>query len=242
MDNALIIDGLIVVILLAGALIGAHRGLFKSLMGLVVVVAALFGSVLLAGILADPITDVIAPRVEDAVVRQFSDELDKKEQEEETAGRSSLTELLEKYGLSGDALDGVLKPLTEAVQSLTGQAKERAEDAFRSAISASIRKMVYGTVHAVLVLVLYVVLLIVLKLLTRTLDHVFDLPVLGTLNGVGGAALGLLEAALLVYVVVFVTSHLGVRAVTEHAGDTYLLPIFLNHSPVELILSLSGKD
>ena len=84
-------------------------------------------------------------------------------------------------------------------------------------------------------------LLIVLKLLTRALDHVFDLPVLSTVNNLGGAAIGLIEAVLLLYVVVFIGSHLGVKLITDHADDTYLLPIFLNHSPVELISSFTHQ-
>ena len=84
-------------------------------------------------------------------------------------------------------------------------------------------------------------LLIVLKLLTRALDHVFDLPLLSTVNGVGGAAIGLIEAALLLYVVIYIGSRFGVKLITAHADDTYLLPIFLNHSPVELISSFTHQ-
>jgi uncharacterized membrane protein required for colicin V production len=229
----------IAAVLIAGALIGAHRGLFKSLMGAVVVLAALVGSVMLANILTEPVTDVVAPKVEDAVVSQFSDALDKKEQE--TGERIDLKGLLEKYHISGDVIDKLTRSLSETVQHATGQAKEQAVQSFRGAVSAAIRSMVSGAVHTVLVLVLYIVLLIVLKLLTRALDHVLDAPVLGTLNGAGGAALGLIEAVLLLYAVIYVGAHLGVKAITQHANDTYLLPLFLNHSPVELISSLNNK-
>ena len=63
MDNALIIDGILAIALLAGALIGWKRGLFKSLMGLAVVVLALIGSVVLADMLTEPVTDFVAPKV-----------------------------------------------------------------------------------------------------------------------------------------------------------------------------------
>ena len=63
----------------------------------------------------------------------------------------------------------------------------------------------------------------------------FDLPVLGTANRLGGAAIGLVEAVLLLYVCVYIASLLGVKAVTGHAEDTFLLPLFLNHSPLDLL-------
>lgn len=240
MDNALVIDSIIALILLAGFAIGWKRGLFKSLMGLMVVALALIGAVMLADMLTEPITDIIAPKVEDAAVSRFSDELDQSAEENggEAAGR--ILELLEEYGAT-DAVMGVLNPLASGAFGAASHVKEAAIDTFRSAVSASIRTVVSSVVHAVLVLVLYAALLLVLKLLTRALDHVFDLPLLSTVNGVGGAAIGLIEAALLVYVVAYIGSHLGVKPIIGHTDDTYLLPIFLNHSPVELISSFTQK-
>ncbi|MBQ9647991.1 MAG: CvpA family protein [Oscillospiraceae bacterium] len=241
MDNALIIDGVIAVVLLAGLLIGAKRGLFKSLMGLLVVVLALIGSVMLADMLTEPITDFVAPKVEDAVVSQFSDALDRSMDSDGTDAQTGVSEMLERYGVSGDILKPLWDSAASSVFGAISAAKENTADVFRGSISASIRTLVSGAVHAVLVLVLYVVLLVVLKLLTRLLDHVFDLPVLSTANGLGGAAFGLLEAALLLYVAAYAASRLGVTFVTEHADDAYLLPIFLNRSPVELISSFTRK-
>ena len=241
MDNALIIDGVIAVVLLAGLLIGAKRGLFKSLMGLLVVVLALIGSVMLADMLTEPITDFVAPKVEDAVVSQFSDALDRSMDSDGTDAQTGVSEMLERYGVSGDILKPLWDSAASSVFGAISAAKENTADVFRGSISASIRTLVSGAVHAVLVLVLYVVLLVVLKLLTRLLDHVFDLPVLSTANGLGGAAFGLLEAALLLYVAAYAAARLGVTFVTEHADDAYLLPIFLNRSPVELISSFTRK-
>ena len=95
MDNAIIADGVLAAVLLIGALVGAKRGLFKSLMGLLVVVAAMVGAVVLANMLTEPIANVIAPKAEDAIVKRFSDELDRSEGDSDDLGA-----LLEKYGVS----------------------------------------------------------------------------------------------------------------------------------------------
>lgn len=240
MDNSLIIDIVLGAVLLAGVAIGAHRGLFKSLMGLAVVIVALIGSVLLSNALAGPLTEIAAPMVENALVEHFEQRLDGEAENGASEGWS-LLDALSDYGVPAEAVQSLLEPYATGARELTERAKTDAAETFRKAVSDAVHAFVYGIVHAVLVLVLYIALLIVLKLLVRALDHVFDLPVLSTLNGVGGALLGLVEAALLLYVAVYAASHLGVKIVTEHANDTYLLPLFLNHSPVELISSFTQK-
>lgn len=240
MDNALIVDGALAVILIVGTLVGAKRGLFKSLMGLVVVAAALVGSVVLANMLTEPITDFVAPKVENAVVKQFTNELDKSAKSG-TDAADGVGALLEKYGISADALSGVLTPFASGLSGAAAGAKQNAADTFRGMASAAIRTVVSGAVHAVLTMVLYIVLLVVLRLLVNLINHVFDLPLLGTVNGLGGAAIGFVEALLLVYVVTYIGYHLGVKIITAHVNDTFLLSFFLNHSPVELLSSLTRK-
>lgn len=236
MDNAIVVDGVLAAVLLIGALVGAKRGLFKSLMGLLVVVAAMVGAVVLANMLTEPIANVIAPKAEDAIVKRFSDELDQSSGDSDDLGA-----LLEKYGVSDELRAKIFAPFASSASGAASSLKESAASTFRNAISATVRATVSGVVHAVLTLVLYVVLLVVLRLAVNLLNHVFDLPVLGTINGAGGAALGLLEAAALIYVVVYLGYHFGVKLITEHAEDTYLLSFFLNHSPVELISSFTQE-
>ena len=58
MDNAIVVDGVLAAVLIFGTVYGAYRGLIKSLAGLVAVVAALIGSVMLANLLTEPVTDI----------------------------------------------------------------------------------------------------------------------------------------------------------------------------------------
>lgn len=216
MDNAVVIDGVLVIVLIVGTAIGARRGLFKSLMGFVIVLAALFGAVLLADMLTPKAAELVYPAVRDKAVELFS--------ESEAASAldvfGDVSEQLERYGLSGKDID----PYQSAV----------------SAVEQAAQTIIGSLVHTVLVLLLYIALTIVLKLLTNAIDLVFDLPVLSTLNGAGGAVLGLLETALLISVVVYIGSRLGVKLITEHTNDTFVLPLFLGLSPVAWISSLKA--
>ena len=200
-------------------MVGAKRGLFKSLMGLLVVLAALVGAAALANILTPVVTELVYPIAREKLIAFFSSA-------QPTANGASalfggIAEQLSRFGLSVTEID----PYRSAV----------------SAVEQAAMLLISSIVHSVLLLALYVVLLIVLKLLTRALDHVFDLPVLNTFNGIGGAAFGFAEAALLLYVAVYLTARLGNGVLADYGRDAYLLPFFLNHSPVELISSLTQK-
>ena len=233
MDNAFVIDGVLLAVLAAGTLLGARRGIVKSLMGLVTVVAALLGAVVLADILTGPITAIAAPKVEDAVVGEFFEEHGSElsgGHADAQAGKSALDALRE-LGVPEETVDALASKL-RGVSELAGQ---EIAGAFRAAISEAVRALVRTTVHAVLVLVFYLALLVALRLLTRALDLVFDLPVLGAVNGALGALLGLAEAALLLFVAVHIAARLNVDGFAPPADGARLLPLFLGHSPVERI-------
>lgn len=224
MDNAFVIDGILLAVLIGGALLGARRGIVKSLMGLVTVAAALIGAVVLADLLTGPVTAVIAPKVEDAVVGRFFEEHGRSD----TAHtREPALDALRELGVPEETIES----LTSKLQGASALAERELADTIRAAVSEAVRALVRTTVHAVLVLVLYLALVIALKLLTRTLDLVFDLPVLGTVNSTLGALLGLAEAALLLFVAVHVAARLN--AGWARADGGLLLPFFLSHSPVE---------
>ena len=228
MDNAFVIDGALLIVLIAGALLGAHRGIVKSLMGLVTVIAALLGAVILADLLTGPVTAIVAPKTEEAVIGRFFEEhgAELSGAWPDTNAGEAVLDALRELGVPGETIDGLASKLHGAA----GAARQEVADACRAAISEAVYALVRSTVHAVLVLVFYLALLIALKLVTRALDLVFDLPVLGTVNGALGALLGLAETALLLFAVVRIAARLNVEWIVSHANDTYLLPLFLNHS------------
>ena len=69
MTVGLIIDIIIGVALLASIIVGAVRGLFKTVIALIITVAAIIGSIWLSGILVKPATTIIYPMVSDKLER-----------------------------------------------------------------------------------------------------------------------------------------------------------------------------
>ena len=73
MSISLILDIAIVAILLLCLIIGGNRGFIRSLLGVVILAAALLGSSILANALADPVTEWVTPRVEQYVLDRLTD-------------------------------------------------------------------------------------------------------------------------------------------------------------------------
>ena len=236
MNNGLIIDGVLVLLLLLSFFVGAKRGLFKSLMGFVVLIAAIVGAAIAANTLTEPITDLVLPAFEEKI----SDWLGVPEEltmgniasgilSSDSTKNPSFSEWFEKLELfrGGDRF----------VEHLQEKAANAAHLAARS--------LVESVVHAVLLLASFVMLLIVLKLLTGLIDHVFELPVLHALNTLGGGVFALLEAAILLYLVLWLAPEFGITFFRDNASDTYLLKFFTTHTPftlIAIIASLNGGN
>ena len=95
------------------------------------------------------------------------------------------------------------------------------------------RSLVYG----VLFVVSFLLLSLLLRLITSPLQLAARAPVLGFLNRLGGAALGLCLGILVMFAAASVVQWTGlVDAATLR--QTYLLQYFAQHSPMDLIAML----
>lgn len=241
MDNAFIADGVIVLILIAGALVGAKRGLIKSLMGVFVVVGALFGALMLTNALTDPLTEAVASRVEERVLGRVSDELGKLENGSSGVESDALTKIFERYGLPPQLLDELLDAAADIISGAKTIAQEKATtDQLRGAISDGVRAVVRKAVQAGLLIGGFLVLMVVLGLLAKVLDKVFDLPLLDLTNAAGGAMMGLLEAGVTILVLLFFASRFAGTVVADWAEGSRLMPFFLLRESLGFLPTLNG--
>ena len=209
---ALIADLLIAAALLAAVVIGARRGLLRSLTGLVVVVLASWA----ADRLADPVAQKLSPLVERRIEQKLT-------QQESASAESVLAD----FGFIGERL-----------QELTQQVVRAAQESGASLLAALSQSVAHSVAYTLVYVVSFVLLLLVLGLLSKPLQLVTKLPVIHGANAVGGGALGLLWGALVVFVVVWALRKFDILLTPETVEQSRLLRFFAEHSPLDWISGL----
>ena len=240
------IDAVFALVLILSVVFGAKRGLFRSFMALAAIVLALIGASLLTDALTEPVTDMLMPRLEKSVEEWFDTESqtpqgDVPQIEGETPAESDASGETPNGDAAQNAenarqddsplaVTGLLKKLLRF--DFDGAVRQSLRNAARDAALAAVRTLLGSVVRT-----LVFVLTLLLRLVTGGIDKVLDLPVLNALNTIGGGALGLIEGALLLFLVCDVAPKLGVKAFADYEG-TYLLSFFMSHTPRGLVAAL----
>ena len=222
MTISLIFDIAIAAILLLCLIVGGVRGFISSLLSVLILSAALLGSAILANTLADPVSSWLTPCVEQYMLDRLTDGRSDEAVSAATASdNAALAELVD-----FDAITGIAKRAMDS-------AVEAGKNMLEGAVTGMIRSLAYG----VLFLLSFLVLTLLLRLITSPLRLAERAPVLGTLNRLAGAALGLCLGVLGMFAAASVLQWTGlVDAATLR--DTYLLKYFTQHSPMDLIAML----
>ena len=188
------IDIVIVLVMVFFAWRGAKKGLILTLFGMLGLVVAILGARLVSNVLCDPIAEIIRPGIcqalenlqQDAMYSIGSDlNLD--------PSVESLVELLRERNIFPQLVSLLEISLSgEAISSTVGSAVE---------ILAS--HLAQLAARVVLFIAAFLVILLVWFLISHILDLTFKLPILSTVNTIGGLALGLLKAVVIVVILVW---------------------------------------
>lgn len=233
MTTAVIMDAIVVIILVVAVCYGAKRGLLESLAGLIIVVMALVGAGIAAGTFTEPMAGFVTPLVEERVAERVEAALE--EQAGAFAGEWSLEEVpdLEELPIA-EVL--ALMGLDETVRaSLAERAQNMIRDTGATVVSAVVESLVRSFVYGVLFLLAFLTILLLLKVLVGAMGLVLKLPGLRLLNALGGAVIGLIEGALLLFLAVWVCRKLGVSFETEALAEAHILRIFTTNTPLSLL-------
>ena len=219
MTTPVIIDVIMAVVLIAAVIYGAHRGLFRALAGLAVVIVALVGAAIIANTLAAPaarlVTPLIREQIETKVVQMPEEDVDE---------GFAIEDLLALMGLDEDVRN-----------SLASQTQEKIQDTGVSLVMAVVESLAQSILYAALFLVSFVGLTILLKLLIRAMDLVLQLPGLHLVNSLGGAVIGLIEGALVLFLAIWVLRRFGVSFETDTVSATHILRFFATHTPLSAL-------
>lgn len=234
MTTPVIIDIVVAAVLLGFAVYGGKRGLFRALSGLLAVVVALVGAGIIAATFTTPVTKVVTPliaghieeKVENAMAVQSADS-GVQMPEADTEDPSAIQDLLAILGLD----DEVRSRLAEEVQ-------EKVRDTGASIAAAVVESMARSLIYGTLYILSFAVLLLLMKVLIGAMDLVLKLPLLRGLNTLGGAAVGLVEGALLLFLAVWVLRRLGVSFESEALAEAHILRIFTANTPLGVLSHL----
>lgn len=224
MTTPAIIDAIAAAILIGFCVWGAHRGLLRSLAGLVILVVSLVGAAMLATTFAPGLTSLVTPIVEKQVAEYVSEAAEIDLQLPEAALPAEAEELLVKLGLDEDLR-----------RSLMEQAEKTVVETGADAATAVVMSIVHGLVYAVLFVLFFAALTVLLHVLLGAMDLVLKLPGLHLLNSLGGALVGLVQGALALFLAVWVLRRFGVSFDGAMFADTYLLHIFTTYTPLSVL-------
>lgn len=234
MTTPVIIDIVVAAVLLGFAVYGGKRGLFRALSGLLAVVVALVGAGIIAATFTTPVTKVVTPliaghieeKVENAMAVQSAGS-GVQMPEADTEDPSAIQDLLTILGLD----DEVRSRLAEEVE-------EKVRDTGASIAAAVVESMARSFIYGTLYILSFAVLLLLMKVLIGAMDLVLKLPLLRGLNTLGGAAVGLVEGALLLFLAVWVLRRLGVSFESEALAEAHILRIFTANTPLGVLSHL----
>ena len=208
------LDLVIVGVLLLGLGIGAKRGFLQTLGGVAAMIVSFAGAGIAAGAFSGTVAKWIRPVLE-------------KKLESKGITGGSTAEMVEQAGFFGDTA----RRITDSVGTLVKETKETMVAAVTDGIAQSIA-------YALVYLAAFVILMLLCRLLLRMLKLAGRLPGLRTLNLVGGGALGLAVAVLLVFLAVWVLQRLQLVITEDMVQQSALLQFFVNRSPMDWLTSL----
>lgn len=216
MHTSLLFDLGTAAFLLLFVVLGAARGLFRTLAGFFSVILAIVGAAWLAATFSPVVSAYLYPFAEGKLTAYLSLE----------GGGEALAEFLASFGAD------------EALVNALAQGAGSAADALaRTALESVLQVVVQGA----LLLLAFLVLLLVLKTLSHLVGLIFRLPLLRSLDTLGGALLGLAEGAALLFLAVYIARSLGSSFFADGAEGTYLLTLFVEHTPRTLLAALFSK-
>ena len=229
MTTPVIIDMIAVAVLIAAAAWGAHRGLFRALAGLAVVIVALVGAAVIANALAAPAARLVTPLIRESIETRVDEAMAQQSQEvqmpeEDVDEGFAIEDLLALMGLDEDVRN-----------SLASQTQEKIQDTGISLAMAVVESLAQSILYAALFLVSFVGLTILLKLLIRAMDLVLQLPGLHLVNSLGGGLIGLAEGALALFLAIWVLRRFGVSFETDTVSATHILKFFATHTPLSAL-------
>ena len=225
MTAPVIMDIAAAAVLLLFLILGARAGLVRTLAGLLIVVVALVGAGMIAATFTDPAARLVAPMIEKAVTQKVEEAITAE------TGRLNVERVDPEIG----ELLSMLHLDEDVRESIADRAEQTVRDSGASVISAVVESLCRTAIYGLLYILAFLGLWLLLHVLATAMDLLAKLPGLSFLNALGGAALGLVKGALVLFLAIWAARRLGVSFETEEVARTYILQFFATHTPLSVL-------
>jgi uncharacterized membrane protein required for colicin V production len=212
-------------VLLLFLILGARAGLVRTLAGLLIVVVALVGAGMIAATFTDPATRLVAPMIEKAVTQKVEEAITAE------TGRLNVERVDPEIG----ELLSMLHLDEDVRESIADRAEQTVRETGASVIAAVVESLCRTAIYGLLYILAFLGLWLLLHVLAAAMDLLAKLPGLSFLNALGGAALGLVKGALVLFLAIWAARRLGVSFETEEVARTYILQFFATHTPLSVL-------
>ncbi len=251
-----IFDGAFLAVLLIFLILGAKRGFVLTLCSLLAVFVAFGGATFAARTLSPKVGAAIQPKIQQTLEQRLNDELHgavdgiptQAPGDLDASPAPSPTPAAPPYnaptGGDEDGLGSVLDAIRglgfyeAVVDSIRDSVEEGLGQAASSVAASAAAELAASIAYLVLFIVFFILILLAWLLLSHVLDLVARLPVLSTLNRVGGALIGLAKGCIILFVAAFILQFSGNLIPEAVARQTILLNFFLTANPITAFFGL----
>ena len=228
--NPIIFDLLIVLIVLISTLLGRHRGFILTLCGFLAIFVALVGSAVLTNLLAEPISHLALPYVENALTSAIQSAAGDAAISAEAAIAITAEQIVSVMG-EYDLLKGLAAGVAQAVE-------QGAVDMTLDAAHAVAVFLAEQLTRLIMFPLFFLLIMLVWTILSRILDLAFHLPGLSFLNRTAGLLLGFARGVLLAYGMCWLLKDSYLPQSVIDGG--LLLPYFCVNNPLLYISFLNS--
>lgn len=227
MQMAAIIDLILVAVLVLCTVLGFRRGAFKSVIGIVVLIAALLG----AGIVSSQAGPGVAKMVSPMLSQQIELRLSEYVQSALPGGEEATQE-------SAEGMFSAMGLYQKTAEKLAGDVLEEARETGQTIVQAAVDGMVESIVSAVLFVLAFLVLLIGFTILSKFLGLLTEVPGIHLMNAALGGVLGLLQGCLILFVLVWAAQFFGSGVPESLLQETTVFRHFAALNPLSLVFGL----
>ena len=238
----ILIDLAIILIIAGTVFLGYRKGLIVGLCGILAIIISFYGAHLISNTYYEEFTPILEPfvggLVDDAVQKTTNvhDEEDDDLNDLYTyTGATDNQEgayyvalmTLGRFGFAENAANDMAQGISQEVDRVGAEFKAT----LTNKLCALITKTLSFTIIFLLIMIIFTVISNILNLHLR-------IPGLDIINNIGGAAVGLVKAWVIVSLIAFVLRYSGAFISAEMLRKTALLEFFMNHNVFAAILGM----